>query len=71
MKKDDLVIVEESQGDRRSILIQLSAKTLSLEEKFNRATKRITDIFYRGFDEEKATELDRLLNIIKENLKNE
>ncbi|MBQ1606686.1 MAG: hypothetical protein II088_07740, partial [Bacteroidales bacterium] len=65
------VIVEESQGDRRSILIQLSAKTLSLEEKFNRATKRITDIFYRGFDEEKATELDRLLNIIKENLKNE
>ena len=71
MKKDDLVIVEESQGDRRSILIQLSAKNLSIEENFNRATKRITDIFYRGFDEEKATELDRLLNIIKENLKNE
>ncbi len=68
MKNDGLVIVEESPEDKRSILISLSAKTLSLEDKIIRATKRITEIFYKGFTEEEATELDKLLSKIKENL---
>ncbi|MCR4965664.1 MAG: MarR family transcriptional regulator [Bacteroidales bacterium] len=71
MKNDDLVIVEESPEDKRSILISLSAKTLSLEDKIIRATERITGIFYKGFTEEEATELDKLLSKIKENLYNE
>ncbi len=71
MRKDGLLIVEESQEDKRSLIISLSNKTLSLESKIVRATKRITEIFYKDFSEEEANELDRLLNKVKGNLINE
>ena len=68
MKNEGLLIVEGSKEDKRSLVIYLSDKTLSLEEKINRATKRISDIFYKDFSEEEANELDRLLGKVKENL---
>ena len=71
MRKNGLVIVEESKEDKRNLVIYLSDKTLALEDKINNATKRITDIFYKGLSEKEANELDRLLIKIKENLKNE
>ena len=71
MKNEGLLIVEGSKEDKRSLVIYLSGKTLSLEEKINRATKKISDIFYKDFSEEEANELDRLLGKVKENLINE
>lgn len=71
MRKNGLVIVEESKEDKRNLVIYLSDKTLALEDKINNATKRITDIFYKDFSEKEANELDRLLIKIKENLKDE
>jgi DNA-binding MarR family transcriptional regulator len=71
MRKNGLVIVEESREDKRILVIYLSDKTLALEDKINNATKRITDIFYKDFSEKEANELDRLLIKIKENLKDE
>ena len=71
MRKNGLVIVEESKEEKRILVIYLSDKTLALEDKINNATKRITDIFYKDFSEKEAKELDRLLIKIKENLKNE
>ena len=71
MRKNGLVIVEESKEDKRNLVIYLSDKTLALEDKINNATKRITDIFYKDFSEKETKELDRLLIRIKENLKNE
>ena len=71
MRKNGLVIVEESKEDKRNLVIYLSDKTLALEDKINNATKRMTDIFYKDFSEKEANELDRLLIKIKENLKNE
>ncbi len=71
MRKDGLLIVEGSQKDKRSLVISLSEKTISLEDKIESATKRIKEIFYEGFSEEEAEELDRLLNKVKENLTNE
>lgn len=71
MRKNGLVIVEESKEDKRNLVIYLSDKTLALEDKINNATKRITDIFYKDFSEKEAKELDRLLIKVKENLKNE
>ena len=71
MRKNGLVIVEQSKEDKRNLVIYLSDKTLALEDKINNATKRITDIFYKDFSEKEAKELDRLLIKIKENLKNE
>ena len=71
MRKNGLVIVEESKEDKRNLVIYLSDKTLALEDKINNAMKRITDIFYKDFSEKEANELDRLLIKIKENLKNE
>lgn len=71
MRKNGLVIVEESKEDKRILVIYLSDKTLALEDKINNATKRIIDIFYKDFSEKEANELDRLLIKIKENLKNE
>ena len=71
MRKNGLVIVEESKEDKRNLVIYLSDKTLALEDKINNVTKRITDIFYKDFSEKEAKELDRLLIKIKENLKNE
>ena len=71
MRKNGLVIVEESKEDKRNLVIYLSDKTLALEDKINNATKRMTDIFYKDFSEKEAKELDRLLIKIKENLKNE
>jgi DNA-binding MarR family transcriptional regulator len=68
MKNEGLLIVEGSKEDKRSLVIYLSDKTLSLEEKINRATKKISDIFYKDFSEEEANELDRLLGKAKENL---
>lgn len=71
MKNEGLLIVEGSKEDKRSLVIYLSDKSLSLEEKINRATKKISDIFYKDFSEEEANELDRLLGKVKENLSNE
>lgn len=71
MKNEGLLIVEGSKEDKRSLVIYLSDKTLSLEERINRATKKISDIFYKDFSEEEANELDRLLGKVKENLINE
>lgn len=71
MKNEGLLIVEGSKEDKRSLVIYLSDKSLSLEEKINRATIKISDIFYKGFSEEEANELDRLLGKVKENLINE
>ena len=68
MKNEGLLIVEGSKEDKRSLVIYLSDKTLSLEEKINRATKKISDIFYKDFSEGEANELDRLLGKVKENL---
>ena len=68
MKNEGLLIVEGSKEDKRSLVIYLSDKTLSLEEKINRATKKISAIFYKDFSEEEANELDRLLGKVKENL---
>jgi DNA-binding MarR family transcriptional regulator len=68
MKNEGLLIVEGSKEDKRSLVIFLSDKTLSLEGKINRATKKISDIFYKDFSEEEANELDRLLGKVKENL---
>lgn len=68
MKNEGLLIVEGSKEDKRSLVIYLSDKSLSLEEKINRATKKISDIFYKDFSEEEANELDRLLGKVKENL---
>lgn len=68
MKNEGLLIVEGSKEDKRSLVIYLSDKTQSLEEKINRATKNISDIFYKDFSEEEANELDRLLGKVKENL---
>ena len=68
MKNEGLLIVEGSKEDKRSLIIYLSDKTLSLEGKINRATKKISDIFYKDFSEEEANELDRLLGKVKENL---
>lgn len=71
MKNEGLLIVEGSKEDKRSLVIYLSDKSLSLEEKINRATKKISDIFYKDFSEEEANELERLLGKVKENLSNE
>ena len=71
MKNEGLLIVEGSKEDKRSLVIYLSDKSLSLEEKINKATKKISDIFYKDFSEEEANELDRLLGKVKENLINE
>ncbi len=71
MKNEGLLIVEGSKEDKRSLVIYLSDKTLSLEEKINSATKKISDIVYKDFSEEEANELDRLLGKAKENLINE
>lgn len=71
MRKNGLVIVEESKEDKRNLVIYLSDKTLALEDKINNATKRITDIFYKDFSEKEANELDILLIKIKENLNDE
>lgn len=68
MKNEGLLIIEGSKEDKRSLVIYLSDKTLSLEGKINRATKKISDIFYKDFSEEEANELDRLLGKVKENL---
>ena len=68
MKNEGLLIVEGSKEDKRSLVIYLSDKTLSLEGKINRATIKISDIFYKDFSEEEANELDRLLGKVKENL---
>lgn len=68
MKNEGLLIVEGSKEDKRSLVIYLSDKTLSLEGKINRATKKISGIFYKDFSEEEANELDRLLGKVKENL---
>ena len=54
MRKNGLVIVEESKEDKRNLVIYLSDKTLALEDKINNATKRITDIFYKDFSEKEA-----------------
>ena len=59
MKNEGLLIVEGSKEDKRSLVIYLSDKTLSLEGKINRAAKKVSDIFYKYFREEDANELDR------------
>jgi DNA-binding MarR family transcriptional regulator len=59
---------EPSEKDRRELIIKLSDKNKKLHPLYEKVSKQMEDIYYRGFSEEDKKNLDSLLNRILDNL---
>lgn len=68
MEEVGLIRREQSESDRRRAVISLTDKARKLEEKYDEVSQQMNALFYRGLTQEDATQLDRLLDRVLENL---
>ena len=59
---------EPSEKDRRELIISLSDKNKKYHPLYEKVSKEMEEIYYKGFSEEEKKELDTLLNRILVNL---
>lgn len=59
---------EPSEEDRRVILIRLTEKNRSLQDRYLRVSREMTSLFYEGFTPEEIDEFEGYLERILENL---
>lgn len=57
-----------SKEDRRKTLIDVTEKDRSLHEKYEQVSKKMNDIFYKGFSNEEIDSFEDFLSRIFENL---
>ena len=62
-----LVRRERNNKDRRKVLIHLTEKARMLEGDYNEVSDEMNAIFYEGFSEEEAEQLDSYLNRVLAN----
>jgi DNA-binding MarR family transcriptional regulator len=57
------------KSDRRQVKISLTEKAKALSEDYNRVSMQMNEIFYKGFSDNEIVQLEKLLNIVVQNLK--
>lgn len=68
MEDSGLIERKAAKSDKRQSLIVLTKKARSLQGKYDEVSKKMNEIFYQGFTEKEAKEMDGYLDRILENL---
>ncbi len=68
MEEGGLLRREKNERDRRQAVITLTEKARGMRESYEDVSQRMNHLFYRGFREEEAAQLDSLLDRVLENL---
>lgn len=71
MEASGLIVRTHSSRDRREILIFLTQKAGSLSSKYEEVSARMTDVYFKGFEEDEVKEVENFLKRILENVKEE
>lgn len=69
MAEADLIIRVPDEADRRKNLIVLTEKARGLQEKYEQVSRRMNEIYYKGFTEQEIIQLEKQLTRILKNLK--
>ena len=68
MEASGLVRRERTVADRRKVLIYLTDEARALEKDYDEVSDEMNAIFYEGFGEEEAEQLDAYLNKVLANI---
>lgn len=68
LEKAGYVRREQSEEDRRKILIRLTERTQKLQKVYINLSVEMTKLFYKGFTDEEIDEFEALLHRILDNL---
>ena len=68
MEASGLIRRERNDKDRRKVLIYLTDEARKLEESYNEVSDEMNAIFYEGFSEAEAQQLDECLNRVLANI---
>lgn len=68
MAEADLIMRVPDEADRRKNLIVLTEKARGLQEKYEQVSRRMNEIYYKGFTEQEIIQLEKQLTIILKNL---
>lgn len=68
MEESGLILREQSEEDRRQIIISLTDKARELEEKYDEVSERANLLFFKGFTPAEIAELECLLSKVLVNL---
>ena len=68
MEASGLIRRERNDKDRRKVLIYLTDEARMLEESYNEVSDEMNAIFYEGFSEAEAQQLDECLNRVLANI---
>ena len=71
MKEQGLICMEENANDKRSAIVSLTPKAVSLEKEYYAVSRKIEDIYYRGFSDEEIKQFEGYLKRILNNLEAE
>ncbi len=68
MEASGLVLRQRTSKDRRKVLISLTDEARALEKDYNEVSDEMNEIFYAGFSEAEAEQLDGYLRRVLENI---
>jgi len=68
MEESGLIARRPAPADRRQTLIALTEKARALQGKYREVSRRMNELFYRGFSPKEAQALDEMLDRILMNL---
>lgn len=71
MKEQGLICMEENANDKRSAIVSLTPKAVSLEKEYYAVSREIEGIYYRGFSDEEIKQFEGYLKRILNNLEAE
>jgi len=71
LERSGLVRRAPAPGDRRSVLVFRTEKDRTLEERYVEVSRRMTDVYYRGFSGAEITRFEAALERILANLESE
>ena len=71
LEKSGLIVKQASTADRRRTIVSLTEKSKRLQDKFERFSEEMTDLFYRGLAEAEIDQFEKTLAHILTNLTNE
>jgi len=68
LEKAGYIQREQSEEDRRKILIKLTERTQKLQKVYINLSVEMTKLFYKGFTEEEIDDFEAMLRRILDNL---
>lgn len=71
MEKQGFLLRKIDPKDRRQFRILLTEKARKLNEKYNQVSNQMSELFYKGFDDQEIIQFEERLQLILKNLKEE